>query len=63
MTTHPDTVRDAIQRSAIPKKELAKRAGLHPNTLTGVEQPQWNPRWNTLEALCAAAEQIKRERA
>ena len=63
MAIHPDTVRDAIQRSAIPKKDLAERAGLHPNTLTGVERPSWSPRWDTLVKLCTAGDEIKRERA
>lgn len=60
---HPDLVRDAITRSAITKTELARRAGLHPNSLTDVERPSWNPRWLTLEGLCRAVEEIKRDRA
>lgn len=62
-TIHPDTVRDAILRSVIPKAELARRAGVHPNTLAKVESPDWSPRWKTLEALCKAADAIRAERA
>jgi len=62
-TPHPDIVRDAIQRSAIAKAELARRAAIHPNSLNGVEQPAWDPRWSTLRKLCDAVDEIKRERA
>lgn len=63
MTIHPDVVRDAIQRSAIRKSDLAKRAQLNPNTLNKVESMDWSPNWNTLKKLCEAVEEIKRERA
>lgn len=60
---HPDEVRDAITRSAITKAELARRADVHPNTLANVESSDWNPRWQTLETLCTAADAIRAERA
>lgn len=60
---HPDDVRDAIERRGITKAELARRAGLHKNTLAGCEVPSWSPRWLTLEALCAAVDEIAAERA
>jgi len=60
---HPDDVRDAIRRSRIAKAEIARRAGVHPRTLSNVELPGWNPRWQTLDALCRAIEEIRAERA
>ncbi len=59
---HPAQVRDAISRSAISKAELARRAGVHANTLANVESDEWSPRWKTLEALCQAADAIRAER-
>ncbi len=63
MTIHPDTIRDAVARSAISKAELARRAEIHQSSLTGLEREDWNPTWFTLTKLCTAAEEIKRERA
>ncbi len=63
MTIHPDTIRDAVSRVGIQKKDLAERAGLHPNTLNGLERDEWNPQWVTLSKLCTAVADIKRERA
>lgn len=60
---HPDEVRNAITKHAISKAELARRAGVHANTLANVEGPDWSPRWKTLEALCLAADAIRLERA
>lgn len=60
---HPDDVRDAVNRCAISKADLARRAGLHPNSLLNMDSPQWSPRWLNLVALCEAAEAIKAERA
>lgn len=59
---HPDFVRDAVNRSAISKADLAARAEVHPNSLADIG-PDWNPKWKTLEKLCRAAEQIRAERA
>ena len=63
MRPHPDDVRDAISRSAVTKAELASRTGLNVSSLRNIESDSWNPRWKTLEKLCAAANEIKRERA
>lgn len=60
---HPNEIRKAISQSAITKAELARRASVHPNSLATVESEDWNPRWKTLEALCAAVTEIKAERA
>lgn len=60
---HPDDVRDAVNRSAISKADLATRAQVHVNTLADLDSPDWNPKWRTLDKLCAAAEAIKAERS
>lgn len=62
-TPNPDVVRDAISRGRISKAEIARRADLHANSLTGVEYESWNPKWHTLCAICSAIDEIKRERA
>lgn len=53
---HPDQVRGAIAAGTISKAELARRADVHPNTLAGVADPAWAPRWPTLQRLCQAVE-------
>ena len=64
MQIHPNIVRDAVSRSGISKAEIARRAEVHPNSLVGIEVVEaWNPKWFTLEALCKAVDEIKRERA
>jgi len=55
---HPDEVRNAITRHGISKAELARRAGVHANTLANVEAAEWSPNWKTLEALCRATDEI-----
>ena len=59
---HPDDVRDAIDRCGITKAALCERTGLNKNTLTGLHNPEWDPRWSTLDKLCRAADEIKAER-
>lgn len=59
----PDRVRAALTRGVARKSELARRAGLQRNVLTGAESEKWNPTWVTLEALCTALDSIERERA
>lgn len=58
MPPHPDIVREAIA-SGTSKADLAREAGIHPNTLANVADPEWSPRWKTLEALCNAAATLK----
>jgi 3,4-dihydroxy 2-butanone 4-phosphate synthase/GTP cyclohydrolase II len=36
------------------KADLARRAGLHPNTLIGIDRDDWNPTADTLLKLEAA---------
>lgn len=50
-------VHEAIQRVRLALSQgekaasLARKAGLHPNTLYGAESESWNPTANTLKAL------------
>lgn len=44
-------LRAALKRPGFTKKELARRASIHPNTLLGCESDEWNPTANTLKAL------------
>lgn len=53
----PDDVREAI-KGGVTKAELARRAGVHKNTLANVESPDWAPRWPTLEKLCEAVDEM-----
>ena len=60
---NPDKVRDAISKHGVSKAELARRSGVHPNTLANVEKAGWSPRWDTLVALCDAVDAILADRA
>lgn len=56
-----ERVRAYLQRPGVTKKALAEQAGLHPNTLQGIENKSWNPTAATLIALEAQlppAEQV-----
>jgi len=44
-------VRETLQQPGMSKARLATIAGLHRNTLRGVEAPDWNPTAATLSAL------------
>ena len=46
-----ERIRAHLQRPGVTKKALAEQAGLHPNTLQGIEGPKWNPTAATLIAL------------
>jgi transcriptional regulator with XRE-family HTH domain len=46
-----ERIRLVIRDKAITKSALAERAGLHPNTLQGVERDDWNPTASTLKAI------------
>lgn len=56
-------LRDAVTRGGISKAELARRSGVHANSLLGLEGNAFNPRWSTLAKLCTAADEIKADRA
>lgn len=51
---HPQDVTVEMARTGVSRRHLAHVAGLHYNTLKGIGRPGWNPRWETLEALCRA---------
>lgn len=57
---HPDIVREAIA-SGISKAELARRSGLHENSIPSADDHAWNPKWFNLVKLCAAVEMIRKE--
>ena len=42
------------------KFRLASAAGLHRNTLRGLDSPDWNPRIETVRLAVAAIERIER---
>jgi transcriptional regulator with XRE-family HTH domain len=44
-------LRSALKRPGFTKKDLARRAGIHANTLLGCESDEWNPTANTLKAI------------
>lgn len=44
-------IRSHLQSPGVTKRGLADAAGVHPNTLQGVERPDWNPTAGTLRAL------------
>lgn len=44
-------IRAHLREPGVTKKALAEKAGLHPNTLQGVEGDRWNPSAATLIAL------------
>lgn len=48
----PERVRHALQHGDTPAS-LAKKAGLHRNTLYGCEGDRWNPTFETLSKLAA----------
>ena len=57
-----ERIRAHLKLPRVTKKGLAQQAGLHPNTLQGVDDPRWNPSAATLIALEAhvACEPIRK---
>lgn len=53
-------VRAALQRDGVTPAGLAKRAGLHRNTLYGADSEGWNPTATVLQALEPHIEAIER---
>jgi transcriptional regulator with XRE-family HTH domain len=51
VTSTIERIRAHLQVHGVTKKGLAEKAGLHPNTLQGIEDPSWNPSAATLIAL------------
>jgi predicted transcriptional regulator len=58
----PDVVRIAVSRSGIAKVDIARRAGVHANSLSRIDDPGWSPTWGTLTKLCEAIAVIRAER-
>lgn len=58
MTDQRARIRTAVGDGGLKKSVLAKEAGLSPEVLTGVDLDDWNPRIETLNALCAALDRI-----
>ena len=54
-----DEVRAFAARHSLTKTALAKRAGLHANTLRRFESDEWSPNWRTLEALRDATDELE----
>jgi DNA-binding XRE family transcriptional regulator len=46
-----ERIRAHLKLPGVTKKGLAEDAGLHPNTLQGIEDEAWNPSASTLKAL------------
>ena len=46
-----ERLRAALKRPGFTKKDLARKANIHPNTLLGCENDAWNPTANTLKAI------------
>jgi 3,4-dihydroxy 2-butanone 4-phosphate synthase/GTP cyclohydrolase II len=44
-------IREHLAKPGVTKAGLAEAAGLHANTLRGVDAPEWNPTATTLRAL------------
>lgn len=49
-----------LDRPHMTKALIAERAGVHRNTLNGVENGHWNPRAKTLEAIMGAVERLEK---
>ncbi len=53
-------IRSLLARPGMNKVLLADRAGVHRNTLNGIDQANWNPTTATLEAVMAAVERLEK---
>lgn len=51
ITDSIERIRAYIRRPDVRKKAFAEKAGLHFNTLQGVESDSWNPTAATIRAL------------
>lgn len=58
METPRERIRRVVAEGAIKKSALAEEAGFRPDVLIGVDDPGWNPRASTVEALNAAIDRI-----
>lgn len=46
-----ERIRAALRKKGVTAVALAHKAGLHRNTLSGVDRDDWNPTATTLKAL------------
>ena len=53
-------IRALLGRPHMTKALLADRAGVHRNTLNGVESDDWNPQAKTLQSIMAAVERLEK---
>jgi ribosome-binding protein aMBF1 (putative translation factor) len=60
VTDFIERVRAALQRNGVTAAGLAKKAGLHRNTLYGAEKDDWNPTAHVLTKLEPHIEAIER---
>lgn len=51
ITSTIERIRAHLKSPGVTKKAFAEQAGLHPNTLQGIEDAGWNPSASTLIAL------------
>lgn len=56
-------VRLFAARHNLSKAALARRAGLHTNTLRNLDSDDWSPNWRTIEALRAVMRDTPAEAA
>jgi 3,4-dihydroxy 2-butanone 4-phosphate synthase / GTP cyclohydrolase II len=46
-----DRIRSLVSSGGLSRSGLSRAAGLHPNTLRDLHQPDWNPTADTLQKL------------
>lgn len=59
ITDFIERVRSALTHDGVTPAGLARKAGLHRNTLYGAEKPDWNPTAAVLKALEPHVEAIE----
>lgn len=60
VTDFIERIRAALQRDGVTAAGLAKKAGLHRNTLYGADREGWNPTAHVLTSLEPHVEAIER---
>lgn len=60
VTNFIERVRSALKRDGVTPAGLARKAGLHRNTLYGADKPDWNPTAEVLVKLEPHVEAIER---
>lgn len=54
------SIRQFLLRKTFTKKALANEAGVHQNSLTGIETDEWNPTLNTVANLLEAVKRLEK---